>query len=73
MFATPAKVTRAVSRWHVRSLEGSRRNALVASTALAERRRELVEVEEYLARHAAARAAGPTTVEVAVRSARPTG
>jgi len=73
MFVTPARLTRAVSQWHVRSLEGSRRNALVASTALAERRRELLEVEEFLEHHAAVRAAGPTTLEVGVRSARPAG
>lgn len=57
MFVTPTKVTRALSHWHVRSQEGSRRNALVACTALAEQRRELNEVEEFLSRHAARRAA----------------
>jgi hypothetical protein len=44
-------VTRRATQWHVRSLEGSRRNAMLASTQLTERRRERDEVEEYLARH----------------------
>ena len=30
MFVTPTKVSRVLSHWHVRSQEGSRRNALVA-------------------------------------------
>jgi len=37
--------------WHVHSQVGSCRNALVASTALAERRREHLEVEQFLADH----------------------
>lgn len=57
------------AQWPVRSQQVARRNALVASTALAEQRRELLEVEEYLARHAAAHAAGPVTLQVAVRPA----
>jgi hypothetical protein len=36
--------------WDLGSSVGSRRNALVASTALAERRRDLDEVEDYLRR-----------------------
>ena len=54
----------AVRRWPVESQLGSRRNAMVASTALARRRAELDDVEELLAalggsrgREAAARAA----------------
>ncbi|GAB2881350.1 hypothetical protein [Nocardioides pacificus] len=35
--------------WSVQSQQGSRRNAMIASTALAQRRAELNEVEEYLA------------------------
>jgi hypothetical protein len=35
----------------VQSQHRSRRNALVASTALTQRRREHLEVEEFLARH----------------------
>lgn len=43
----------AVASWHVSSVEVARRNALVASTELAQRRLELREVEEYLAAHVA--------------------
>ena len=43
--------TARAARWHVRSQEGARRNAMTASTALTQRRRELVEVEEFLALH----------------------
>ncbi len=39
----------AVRRWPVESQQHSRRNAMVASTALAQRRAELDEVEEFLA------------------------
>jgi len=39
----------AVRRWPVESQQGSRRNAMVASTALAQRRAELADVEEFLA------------------------
>jgi hypothetical protein len=37
-----------LTEWHVRSQHISRRNALVASTALAERRRQRVDAEEFL-------------------------
>lgn len=43
------RLVRQVTQWHVRSVQGSRRNALTASTSLAERRRERLEVEEFLA------------------------
>jgi len=69
MFPVPTQLVQAVTQWHVRSQQVARRNALVACTVLAERRREVVEVEEYLAARAAARAAGPTTIEVRVRPA----
>ena len=39
----------AVRRWPVDSQLGARRNAMIASTALAQRRAELQDVEEYLA------------------------
>lgn len=39
----------AVRSWPVESQLGSRRNAMIASTALAQRRAELDDVEEYLA------------------------
>ena len=38
-----------VRRWPVESQLGARRNAMIASTALAQRRAELDEVEEFLA------------------------
>jgi hypothetical protein len=54
----------AVRRWPVESQLGSRRNAMIASTALAQRRAELDEIEEFLA--AAGRAPVP---EVAAKAA----
>lgn len=39
----------AVRRWSVDSHLGARRNAMIASTALAQRRAERDEVEEFLA------------------------
>jgi hypothetical protein len=39
----------AVRRWPVASQQRARRNAMVASTALAQRRAELDDVEEFLA------------------------
>ncbi len=51
----------AATSWHVSSQQQSRRNALVASTALTQRRRELQEVEEFLAEHAARVARAQTT------------
>jgi len=49
---TPWRLVSAAAQWHVTSQQQSRRNALVASTALTERRRELLDVEEFLAEHA---------------------
>lgn len=40
-----------VAHWHVRSHEGARRNAMIATTELVQRRFEREEVEEFLARH----------------------
>jgi hypothetical protein len=54
----------AVRRWPVESQQLSRRNAMIASTALAQRRAELDDVEDFLA------ARGPTsTPEVAAQAA----
>lgn len=39
----------AIASWPVRSQQQARRNAMIASTSLAQRRAELVEVEEFLA------------------------
>jgi hypothetical protein len=70
---TPSRLVEAgrwVAAWHVTSQQQARRNALAASTALTERRRELLDVEEFLAVHAARR--GPVAVpdrRVATRSA----
>ena len=55
-----------LTSWHVGSVEVARRNALVASTALAERRQERRDVEEFLTAHrarwdAGRRAATPRT------------
>ena len=61
---------RRIATWHVTSQQQARRNALVASTALTQSRRELLEVEDFLAEHAARR--GPVAVpeqRVASRSA----
>ena len=49
---TPWRLVSAAALWHLTSQQHSRRNALVASTALTERRRELLDVEEFLAAHA---------------------
>ncbi|HEX6878095.1 MAG TPA: hypothetical protein VF165_20730 [Nocardioidaceae bacterium] len=54
----PAHLVQALGQWHVHSQRVARRNALAASTALADRRRELDDVEQFLATRAAARAAG---------------
>jgi hypothetical protein len=53
---------RRMATWHVTSQQQARRNALVASTALTQRRRELLDVEDFLAEHAARR--GPVAVPV---------
>ena len=55
---TPWRLVSAAATWPVASQRQARRNALVASTALTQRRRELLDVEEYLAQHAAGRARG---------------
>jgi hypothetical protein len=46
---TPWRLLHSAAGWHVTSQQQSRRNALVASTALMQRRRELAEVDEFLA------------------------
>ena len=48
-----ARATRvdALARWHVRSHEAARRNAMIATTELTQRRFEREEVEEFLLRH----------------------
>lgn len=53
----------AVDRWAVGAQLHARRNAMIASTRLAQRRAERVEVEEFLAAHARASAhRAPTAI-----------
>lgn len=40
---------RLIDRWAVESQQTARRNAMIASTALTQRRSELIEVDEFLA------------------------
>ncbi|HET6939359.1 MAG TPA: hypothetical protein VFI19_14865 [Nocardioides sp.] len=40
-----------VSAWSVESQQGARRNAMIASTALAARRAERQDVDDFLAAH----------------------
>jgi len=46
----PWTPVRELARWHVTTQFGARRNALLASTALAQRRRERDDVEKFLSR-----------------------
>ena len=48
MFAAMQLVS-ALTRWSTESQQRARRNAMIASTALARRRAEIDEVEEFLA------------------------
>ena len=41
---------REIARWHVTTQYGARRNAMLASTALAQRRKERHEAEQFLSR-----------------------
>lgn len=52
---SPWRLVTAAATWHVTSQQHAQRNALVASTALTQRRRELLDVEEFLAQHTARR------------------
>ena len=66
---TPWRLVSAAATWHVTSQQHARRNALAASTALAQRRQELRDVEEFLTEHAARFATGATDATVARNSA----
>lgn len=68
MFVSPARLLDRVLRWPVQSQHGACRNALVAATALTDRRRELAEVEDFLERHASATGLS-NTLEVRVSRA----
>jgi hypothetical protein len=50
---TLTRLLTSAATWHVTSQHRACRNALVASTALAQQRRERDDVEEFLAAHAA--------------------
>jgi hypothetical protein len=50
---TLTRLLASATTWHVTSQHRACRNALVASTALTQQRRERDEVEEFLASHAA--------------------
>ena len=65
MAATPRSMLRAVLTWPVGSQQGSRRNALVATTSLAQLRHERLEVERFLEEHARRRAGDPHRSAVA--------
>jgi hypothetical protein len=69
MFQAARQLTAVVTGWPVRSQQRARHNALVAGTALTERRREREEVEVFLARRQAAGVGEPQTLEVGVRPA----
>jgi hypothetical protein len=47
--AVPSFVTQRVHTWSVESQHAARRNAMVATTALAERRAERLDVDAYFA------------------------
>ena len=49
--AAPWRLAGTAARWHVRSQQYARANALAASTALSVRRREIEDVEDFLSRH----------------------
>ena len=65
MWVTTTQIVRAVAEWPVRSQQVARRNALVCATPLADRRRERIDVEEFLEQHLATRA----RLDVAARGA----
>lgn len=56
MFTAAVRPLRRIVAWPVTSQHGARRNALVASTALAKRRRERLDAEEFLTGYLEARA-----------------
>jgi hypothetical protein len=64
---SPRRLVRSVLSWPVDTQQGSRRNAMIASTALTELRRERDAVEEYLAARTPAAA---TVIPEAVTAAR---
>jgi hypothetical protein len=69
MIRTARRLTGVVTGWPVRTQQVARRNAMVAGTALAERRREREEVEAFLAQHHAARGSATQRLRAGVRPA----
>jgi len=61
---TPRRLVSAAAQWHVTTQQHARRNALVASTALAQRRMERLDVEEFLTALNAAGQPGAPFIEV---------
>lgn len=59
-YTQTVRLVRAATTWHVTSVQVARRNALVASTALARTRAEQREVEDYLAALDRSRTGAPT-------------
>jgi hypothetical protein len=57
----PWRLLSAAATWHVSSQQQARHNALMGSTALAERRREQLDVEAYLAARSSPHPHGPVT------------
>jgi hypothetical protein len=64
---TPWRLLTAAAQWHVTSQQHARRNALVASTTLMQHRRELTDVEDFLAEHAARAAAASVPAQRVAR------
>lgn len=58
----PWRVFGAAAAWPVASQQQARRNALVSTTALAEQRRERLDVEDYLAARIPVQRAGQRDV-----------
>lgn len=65
----PWRLLSAAATWHLTSQEHATRNALVATTALIERREERLDVEQFLAANAARLADAPGAVAAAGRPA----
>ncbi|MFC6288353.1 hypothetical protein ACFP3Q_16495 [Nocardioides sp. GCM10027113] len=60
---------RVVRRWAESSQQGSRRNAMIASSALTQRRREHQEVEELFAARYGGQSRAPRTARAGSRGA----
>ena len=65
----PWRLLSSAASWHVTSQHRARRNALVASTALTQGRKERLEVEQFLTEYDARRAAHGTITAVVSHTA----